>query len=226
LGVSLSQAAPNSPPFSERWEAFFSWQRGSQFIALDRKSTISQSSQESELARPRVSRAGCQAPPQEVTCARVRRAHGRTQKRDVSSFVQEYLGPTNHRPENILMATDGNIVTKEWEPAAQAFVQHASAEQLHQIVGGTTLTRHPRVSHPQGTAEQQTEGLRKLITQKMRRHADFRGMVIRLIARGGLVSAPGKEAKKEAPVAAEKEATGGQERKSKKEEKGEQPAKK
>ena len=123
------------------------------------------------------------------------------------------------------MATDESIVTKEWEPAAWEFVKQANPAQLHQIAAGTTLARHPLVSNPPGNSEQETATLRKLIAQEMKRHADFRGMVIRLLAHAGLVSAPGKEAKKEAkketrkeaPVAAGKEATTGQERKPKKE---------
>lgn len=114
------------------------------------------------------------------------------------------------------MATEGSIVTKELEPAARKFVEQASAEQLDQIVAGTTLARHPLLSKAQGTSEQKTEGLRKLIAKEMKRHADFRGMVIRMIAQKGLISLPGKEAKKEAAVTAEKEATGGQEKKPKK----------
>lgn len=121
------------------------------------------------------------------------------------------------------MATDESFVTKEWEPGAREFVQQASAEQLQQIAASTTLASHPLVSNPQGTSEQKTEALRKRIGQEMKRHADFRGVVIRLLAQRGLVNAPGKEPKKEAPVAAGKEATGGQERKPKKEKSGEQP---
>jgi hypothetical protein len=120
--------------------------------------------------------------------------------------------------ENTIMATEGAIVTKDWEPAARDFVRQASLEQLQQIAAGTTLAGHPLVGDSQATAEQKTEGLRKLIAKEAKRHADFRGMLIRLIARKGFVTAPGKEAKKE-PAGGGKEASAGQEGKPKKEKK-------
>jgi hypothetical protein len=134
------------------------------------------------------------------------------------------------------MATVGSIVTKDYEPAAQKFVQQASAEHLQKIAAGTILARHPLVTKPQGTAEEKTESLRKLISHEMRRHADFRGMVIRLLAKEGLVTASPKEAKKEAPsgkeakkekeapAAAKEGASEGQEKKPKKEKRPEQAA--
>jgi hypothetical protein len=123
------------------------------------------------------------------------------------------------------MATAGSIDTKDLEPAARKFVEQASAEQLQRIMAGTVLARHPSVSSQQGTPEEKTESLRKLIAHEMKRHADFRGMVIRMLAREKLVSAPAKEAKKEAPAAAGKEGAEGQERKPKKEKekRGEKP---
>lgn len=114
------------------------------------------------------------------------------------------------------MAT-ASIVTKDLEPAALKFVQQANAEQLQQIVAGTTLAGHPRLGKLPSATEEKTEGLRKLVTQNMRRHADLRGMVIRQLAQKSLITAPVKEAKAEAPVAAKKEKEAGQERKPKKE---------
>jgi hypothetical protein len=119
-------------------------------------------------------------------------------------------GSDHHRPEHTIMASDEGIVTKDWEPAARAFVQQASPEQLQQIATGTTLARHPLAS------ERKTEDLRKLITHEMKRHADFRGMVIRLIARQGFVSPPAKEATGAAGKEAKKE-TGGAGKEAKKE---------
>jgi hypothetical protein len=131
------------------------------------------------------------------------------------------------------MAAVASIVTKDYEPAARKFVQQASAEHLQKITAGTILARHPLVTKPQGTAEEKTESLRKLISHEMRRHADFRGMVIRLLAKEGLVTASPKEAKKEAPAgkeakkekespAAKEGAPEGQEKKAKKEKRPEQ----
>jgi len=93
------------------------------------------------------------------------------------------------------MATEAAIVTKDWEPAAKKFVQQASADHLQQIAAGTLLSRHPQIASAKGTAEEKTESLRKLIAHEMKRHADFRGMVIRLLAQKGLVSPPVKEVK-------------------------------
>ena len=121
------------------------------------------------------------------------------------------------------MATDASIVTKDWEPAARAFVQQANAEQLVQMAAGTALASHPLLSNPPGASEQPREALRKLIAHNVKRHADFRGLVIRRLAQAGLITAPAKEAKKEAPAAAGKEPTGAKERKPKKEKGGEQP---
>jgi hypothetical protein len=111
------------------------------------------------------------------------------------------------------------VVTKDLEPAALKFVQQANADQLQQIVAGTTLAGHPKLGKLPSAAEEKLAGLRKLVTQSMRRHADLRGMVIRQLAQKGLVSAPvkEKEAKAEAPAAGKKEKEGGQERKPKKE---------
>jgi hypothetical protein len=114
------------------------------------------------------------------------------------------------------MATDATLVTKDCEPAARAFVQQASADQLQQITAGTPLAAHPVVSKLQGTAEQKTEAMRKLVAQQMKRHADLRGMVIRRMAQAGFVSPPAKDAKKE-PAGAGKEAAGEKEKKPKKE---------
>ncbi|MBL8799997.1 MAG: hypothetical protein JNM56_39305 [Planctomycetia bacterium] len=107
------------------------------------------------------------------------------------------------------MAT-ASVVTKDLEPAAREFVQKANAEQLQAIVSGTLLARHPHLEKVKGSAEEKTEGLRKLVAQNMRRRADLRGMVIRHLAQKGLVSAPVKEkvAKTEAPAAAKKEKEG------------------
>ena len=118
------------------------------------------------------------------------------------------------------MAAAAGIVTKDYESTAKEFVAKASADQLNKIASGTTLGRDPLVTNLKGSAEEKTEGLRKLVTQRMRREADFRGMVIRLLSREGLVSAPApKEAKKDAKAAAGKE--GGEKEKKPKKEKGE-----
>jgi hypothetical protein len=60
------------------------------------------------------------------------------------------------------------------------FIMAASPEQLLAIVAGTAARDRPLV---QNFNNAQADDLRRMIIRDMRRHADFRGMVIRSIAR-------------------------------------------
>jgi hypothetical protein len=67
------------------------------------------------------------------------------------------------------------------------FIMAATPEQLLEIAAGTAARNHPLVQNL-GNAQapayyQKTDDLRRMIVKEMRRHADFRGMVIRCVAR-------------------------------------------
>jgi hypothetical protein len=78
------------------------------------------------------------------------------------------------------MAAD-KAQTKQIEGNARAFLDKATPEQLLEIAGGTALSADPIVKNYRngGTPEL----LRKRIAREWKHHADFRGMVIRAVAR-------------------------------------------
>src|SRR6516225_8801010 len=78
------------------------------------------------------------------------------------------------------------------------FIMAATPEQLLEIAAGTAAKNHPLV---QNFNKAQADDLRRMIVKDMRRHADFRGMIIRSVARmrpQGQVSEP-QEPKKGKP---------------------------
>jgi hypothetical protein len=60
------------------------------------------------------------------------------------------------------------------------FIQKATPKQLLEIAGGTALRADPLVAN---FKEEQAEDLRTRIAKNFRRHADFRGMVVRAVDR-------------------------------------------
>jgi hypothetical protein len=61
-----------------------------------------------------------------------------------------------------------------------SFILAATPEQLLSIAAGTAARNDPLVAN---LDNQKADDLRNMLIRQMRRHADFRGMVIRAIAR-------------------------------------------
>jgi hypothetical protein len=84
------------------------------------------------------------------------------------------------------MVLEGKLKAKAIEGATFGFIQKATPEQLLAIAAGTSLSVDPlftNFNNPHAPAFfQKTEDLRGRIAKNFRRHADFRGMVIRAVA--------------------------------------------
>ena len=85
------------------------------------------------------------------------------------------------------MALEGKAGSKETHADTLSFIRRATPEQLLEIAAGTALRVHPLVlnfNQPDAPAYyQKTDELRTLIAHEWKRHADFRGMVSRTVAK-------------------------------------------
>lgn len=85
------------------------------------------------------------------------------------------------------MMLEGMFRFREKHGDTLQFIMAATPEQLLEIAAGTAARNHPLVqnfNNAQAPAfYQKTDDLRRMIVQEMRRHADFKGMVIRHVAR-------------------------------------------
>jgi hypothetical protein len=84
------------------------------------------------------------------------------------------------------MALQGKPGSKETRGDTLAFILKATPQELLAIAAGTALRAQPLVQNfdkPDTPAfYQKTDELRRLIVHEWKRHADFRGMVIRHVA--------------------------------------------
>jgi hypothetical protein len=80
------------------------------------------------------------------------------------------------------MAAETKPSFKEARADTLGFIQGASAEDLLRIAAGTALRTDPLLQSFNPADPAKTEELRKRICHEWKRHADFRGMVIRTVA--------------------------------------------
>jgi hypothetical protein len=84
------------------------------------------------------------------------------------------------------MAAEGKTSFKDQRGDALGFLMKATPEQLLQIAAGTALRADPVIQNFNNSEEpaffHKEDLLRQRIVKEYKRHADFRGMVIRAVA--------------------------------------------
>lgn len=115
------------------------------------------------------------------------------------------------------MAVETKKHVQKLEAETRTIVQKATVAQLLQIASSTVVAKHPLVSNYNDPAAapfyHKEEDLRRLFAREMKRHADFRGMVIGLVAQMGMASVSAKD---ESASDSDKGTSAGQPKKAKK----------